>query len=101
MKAMYFAATYKNGDDPFDQIVECIANICCQRYEAEGLEENTPVPRYAQKGWKILDTHLGSGSSAIAAHDMGYEFHGYELDTEYFEGASKRLKEHQRQLQLF
>jgi len=59
------------------------------------------LDKYAEKGWKILDTHLGSGSSAIAAHDMGYEFHGYELDTEYFEAASKRLKEHQKQLQLF
>jgi site-specific DNA-methyltransferase (adenine-specific) len=57
--------------------------------------------KYAKKDWKILDTHLGSGSSAIAAHDMGFEFHGYELDKEYFEAASKRLKEHQRQLQLF
>ena len=59
------------------------------------------LDKYAQKEWKILDTHLGSGSSAIAAHDMGYEFHGYELDTEYFEAASNRLKEHQKQLQLF
>ena len=59
------------------------------------------LDKYAQKGWKILDTHLGSGSSSIAAHDMGYDFHGYELDTEYFEAAYKRLKEHQKQLQLF
>ena len=59
------------------------------------------LDKYAQKGWKILDTHLGSGSSAIAAHDLGYEFHGYELDEEYYEAASKRLKEHQKQLQLF
>ena len=57
--------------------------------------------KYAQQGWKILDTHLGSGSSAIAAHDMGFEFHGYELDKEYFEAAYKRLKVHQQQLQLF
>ena len=59
------------------------------------------LDKYAKQGWKILDTHLGSGSSAIAAHDMGYEFHGYELDEEYFQAASKRLKEHQKQLQLF
>jgi len=59
------------------------------------------LDKYAQKGWKILDTHLGSGSSAIAAHNMGFEFHGYELDTEYYEGASKRLKVHQQQLKLF
>jgi len=56
--------------------------------------------KYAQQGWKILDTHLGSGSSAIAAHDMGFEFHGYELDEEYYEAASKRLQQHQRQLKL-
>ena len=59
------------------------------------------LDKYAQKGWKILDTHLGSGSSAIAAHDMGFEFHGYELDKEYFEAASKRLKLHQQQMKLF
>ena len=59
------------------------------------------LDKYAQRGWKILDTHLGSGSSAIAAHDMGFEFHGYELDEEYFEAASKRLKLHQQQMKLF
>jgi len=59
------------------------------------------LDKYAQPGWKILDTHLGSGSSAIAAHNMGFEFYGYELDTEYFEAASKRLQQHQRQLKLF
>jgi site-specific DNA-methyltransferase (adenine-specific) len=59
------------------------------------------LDKYAQQGWKILDTHLGSGSSAIAAHDMGFEFHGYELDEEYFEAASKRLKLHQQQMKLF
>ena len=55
---------------------------------------------YAKEGDKILDTHLGSGSIAIACHDMGYSLDGYELDTEYYEAACKRLKEHQRQLQL-
>jgi site-specific DNA-methyltransferase (adenine-specific) len=59
------------------------------------------LDKYAKTGWKILDTHLGSGSSAIAAHDMGFEFHGYELDEEYFEAASKRLKLHQQQMKLF
>lgn len=55
---------------------------------------------YAKEGDKILDTHLGSGSIAIACHDMGFSLDGYELDTEYYEAACKRLKEHQRQLQL-
>lgn len=58
------------------------------------------LDKYAKKGWKILDTHLGSGSSAIAAHNMGYEFHGYELDKEYYLAAKERLENHQRQLKL-
>ena len=57
--------------------------------------------KYVQKGWKILDTHLGSGSSAIAAHDSGLEFVGIELDGEYFQAAKERLQEHQKQLRLF
>jgi len=59
------------------------------------------LQNYAKKGDTILDTHLGSGSIAIACHDMGYSLDGYELDTDYFEAASKRLREHQRQLKLF
>lgn len=56
---------------------------------------------YAKEGDKILDTHLGSGSIAIACHNLGFDLDGYELDVDYFEAASKRLKEHQRQLRLF
>ena len=59
------------------------------------------LSNYAKEGDTILDTHLGSGSIAIACHDMGYSLDGYELDVDYFEAASKRLKEHQRQLKLF
>jgi site-specific DNA-methyltransferase (adenine-specific) len=57
--------------------------------------------RYAKPGDKILDTHLGSGSSAIAADIMGYDFTGYEIDKEYFEAAKKRLEIHQMQQKLF
>lgn len=56
---------------------------------------------YAKKGDKILDTHLGSGSSRIAAYDMGYEFIGFELDQNYFEASDKRFKDHISQLSLF
>jgi site-specific DNA-methyltransferase (adenine-specific) len=59
------------------------------------------LDKYAKTGWKILDTHLGSGSIAIAAHDLDFELHGYELDKEYFDAATKRLKQHQQQLKLF
>jgi len=56
---------------------------------------------YAKEGDKILDTHLGSGSIAIACHNLGYHLEGYELDKEYFEAASKRLKQHQQQIKMF
>jgi len=56
---------------------------------------------YANKGDKILDTHLGSGSIAIACHNLGFDLEGYELDKEYFEAASKRLKQHQQQIRMF
>ena len=56
---------------------------------------------YAKEGDKILDTHLGSGSIAIACHNLGYDLEGYELDKEYFEAAKKRLEQHQAQKRLF
>ena len=59
------------------------------------------LKKYAKEGDTILDTHLGSGSSAIAAHDGGFEFTGIELDEEYFNNAVERIKTHQRQLNLF
>ena len=55
---------------------------------------------YAQEGDKILDTHLGSGSIAIACHNLGYDLTGYEIDKEYFEAAKKRIEQHKIQLRL-
>jgi len=59
------------------------------------------LEKYAQKGDKILDTHLGSGSIALACHDLGFSLDGYEIDKEYFEAAKNRLEIHQQQLKLF
>lgn len=56
---------------------------------------------YAKEGDKILDTHLGSGSSRIAAYNLGYDFTGIELDKEYFEASCKRFDNHKKQLTLF
>ena len=56
---------------------------------------------YAKEGDKILDTHLGSGSIAIACHNLGFDLTACELDTEYYNNALKRLKQHQAQLQMF
>ena len=55
----------------------------------------------AKEGDKILDTHLGSGSIAIACHNLGFDLEGYELDKEYFEAALKRLEQHQQQIRMF
>lgn len=58
---------------------------------------------YSASGQRILDTHLGSGSSAIAAYesDMNLEFYGYEIDSEYFESALNRFNQVKKQQRLF
>lgn len=56
---------------------------------------------YAKPNDKILDTHLGSGSIAIACYDMGFDLTGYEIDKDYFEAANKRLENHKLQLTMF
>jgi site-specific DNA-methyltransferase (adenine-specific) len=59
------------------------------------------LDKYAKEGDKILDTHLGSGSIAIACHDYGFQLTACELDKDYYEAALKRLKQHQAQLTMF
>jgi len=59
------------------------------------------LDNYAEKGNKILDTHLGSGSIALACHNRGFNLTACELDIDYYNGAVKRLKEHQQQLTMF
>ncbi len=56
---------------------------------------------YAKPGDKILDTHVGSASSLIACHEMGFDFLGFELDKNIFELASKRLSDSMNQLNMF
>jgi site-specific DNA-methyltransferase (adenine-specific) len=56
---------------------------------------------YAKEGDKILDTHLGSGSIAIACHNLGYDLTACELDTEYYEKAMERINNHKRQIRMF
>jgi site-specific DNA-methyltransferase (adenine-specific) len=55
---------------------------------------------YATPGDKILDTHLGSGSIAIACHDLGFDLVACEIDTEYYNAAVKRFQEQTAQLKL-
>lgn len=67
-----------------------------------------PVPlydwifaKYAKPGSKILDTHLGSGSSRIAAHSAGLDFVGCEIDPEYFRKSVERFDRETAQIRLF
>lgn len=59
------------------------------------------LTNYAKQGDKILDTHLGSGSSRIAAYNLGFDFVGCEIDKEYFDKQEERFEKHTAQTSLF
>lgn len=59
------------------------------------------LEKYAKEGDKILDTHLGSGSIAIACHDYNFDLTACELDKEYFDKAMQRINNHMSQQKLF
>ena len=59
------------------------------------------LDKYAKQGDKILDTHLGSGSIAIACHDYGFDLTACELDKEYYDKAMQRINNHVNQQKLF
>ena len=58
------------------------------------------LTKYAKLGDKILDTHVGSGSSLIACCDLGYEYLGFEIDESYFKAAAKRIEEFNAQTRI-
>ncbi|QTQ16275.1 DNA methyltransferase [Treponema parvum] len=59
------------------------------------------LANFAKSGDSVLDTHLGSGSSRIACYDMGFDFTGTEIDTNYFQAQESRFNEYRQQLSLF
>ena len=59
------------------------------------------LDNYAKEGNKILDTHLGSGSIAIACHNLGFDLTACELDKEYYNAAIKRIEQHKAQKRIF
>lgn len=58
------------------------------------------LQKYAKSGDRIIDTHLGSGSSRIACYDGGFDFYGWEIDKEYFDAMDNRFRTHIQQLTL-
>lgn len=94
----------------FDRALRRVVINRCHNGEQGGLLHPTQKPvklyrwllhNYAKPGDRILDTHLGSGSSAIAAHQMGFDFVGTELDKDYYDAACKRFKEQTMQQKMF
>ena len=104
--------TMSDGELAFTSFNKALRRIIINRCEikTDGAIHPTQKPvklyewlldKYAKEGDKILDTHLGSGSIAIACHNRGFDLTAYEIDKEYFEATSKRLKDHIAQLTLF
>ena len=59
------------------------------------------MSKYAKEGDKILDTHLGSGTIAIACHDFGFDLTACEISPEYYQDALNRLEKHRAQKTIF
>ena len=59
------------------------------------------LQNFAEENWKILDTHLGSGSLAIACHLLGFDLLGIEIEKHYYNSAMQRLINKQKSLSLF
>lgn len=59
------------------------------------------LQKYAKEDWRILDTHLGSGSSRIATYNLGFEFVGCEIEPTYFQLQEQRFAEHTAQVRMW
>jgi len=59
------------------------------------------IADYGWEGMKILDTHVGGGSSRIAAHRANCQYTGFEIDTEYYEKQEKRFNDFKSQIRMF
>jgi len=94
----------------FEKALRIVEFNRCYINENGGLLHPTQKPvrlykwlldKYAKEGDKILDTHLGSMSIAIACHDYGFELTGCELDKEYYDKGIERVRNHISQQKLF
>ncbi len=92
----------------FSRSIRCFDHPRLERLQKRIHSTQKPVAlykwllkNYAKPGDKILDTHLGSQSSRIAAWDLGFDFVGYELDEDYFREGNERFERHRAQPTLF
>lgn len=88
VRIRWMAMVDKNDDD---KIHPCSKPIALYKWL---------LANYAHPGDKILDTHVGSASSLIACHQLGFEYWGFELDTDYYKAASERLERAKAQVGL-
>lgn len=93
-----FKLTSQNVDNVF---LECLANKHEHPTQKPVALYAWLLSNYAQPGDRILDTHLGSGSSMIAAWDLGFDFTGIEIDPVYYKAAVNRFCQHIAQRRLF
>ena len=106
--------TYSDGELAWTSFTKTAKCFDFPYYGAVGADPNRIHPtqkpvalyrwiyqHYANPGDKILDTHLGSGSSRIAAYDAGLDFTGYEINKEFFDRQEERFARHTSQTNLF
>ena len=109
--------TYSNGELAYCSLINSIKSVAITWHgmlqEDMKNKENRIHPtqkpvklyeflltHYAKQGDKILDTHLGSGSSRIAAYNLNFEFVGCEIDKDYFDKQEERFKNHTAQVRM-
>lgn len=95
-----FSKTAKCFDYPYFGGINAEDNRCHPCQKPVALYEWL-LTTYAKEGDWILDTHLGSGSSRIAAYNLGFDFVGYEIDADYFKAQEERFAARVAQMDLF
>jgi len=109
-KQEFSGATFEMAWTSFKSPAKAFRMARCEAYVGVSKIHPTQKPvklydwiykNYAKEGDRILDTHLGSGSSAIAAHYAGLEFVGIELDEDYFKAAVNRFEKETAQADMF
>ena len=94
-----YGGTLREANVPYSGFVGCEGKIHPTQKPVKLYE--WLLTHYAKQGEKILDTHLGSGSSRIAAYNLGFDFVGCEIDADYFKAQEERFAKHTAQQSLF